>query len=282
MNFSLPQKLLVTVIPSASKSDRRPSDWETQGQWDKISLLCYPSLGDPAFKFQRLVWSEAAYHFLTALSFQNSALSCSCRQYGNHRSIPSNAKVVSFWEIRTPWKWGLWKSSEGWCLFHRGQLVPVHHSEGQEIQQELGLGIKKRPASQCFSFIQPQSCMLLKGQWSLHPQRPRRPEISLPRHSLAERPREGQSGFKRTSLSPRLEKYLADKSPGQFCFWRHGSGLKKMSAQKSRRDMGAKKGMFWLPMCLFPLWWREMFNSTTHSSPHREEAEPPGSTLEEK
>lgn len=136
----------------------RPKDNGTRLPYSVILLW------DSAFKFQRLVWSEAAYHFLTTLSFQNSTLSCSCRQYGNHRSIPSNAKVVSFWEIRAPWKWGLWKSSKGWCLFHRGQLVPVHHSEGQEIQQELGLGIKKRPASQCFSLIQPQSCMLLKGQ----------------------------------------------------------------------------------------------------------------------
>lgn len=59
MNFSLPQNLLVTVIPSASKSDRRPSDWETQGQWDKTSLLCYPSLG-PCFQISEacLKWSS--------------------------------------------------------------------------------------------------------------------------------------------------------------------------------------------------------------------------------
>lgn len=184
MNFSLPQKLLVTVIPSASKSDRRPADWETQGQWDKTSLLCYPSLG-PCFQI-----SEACLEW-SCLSLPHSPL------------LPELLLTVQLQTVRQPQKYSFqcqsgiflknkstlkmrtWKSSKGWCLFHRGQLVPVHHFEGQEIQQQLGLGIKKRPASQCFSLIQPQSCMLLKGQWSLHPQRPRRPEISLPRHSLA-------------------------------------------------------------------------------------------------
>lgn len=95
MNFSVPQKLQlqsfrqllsVTGIPLTG----RPKDNGTRLPYSIILLW------DPAFKFQRLVWSEAAYHFLTALSFQNSTLSCSCRQYGNHRSIPSNAKSSIF------------------------------------------------------------------------------------------------------------------------------------------------------------------------------------------